>query len=99
MLFPTIPGWGLLLAVVWRLVPRHSCRTDLWLLFPAIPGWGLLLALVVSVNPRQSWWRALWVLFPAIPSWGFLRAMQTDYAHAGCRVTREGEGMTLRHIW
>ena len=50
---------GLLLAVVWWLLPRHFWRRALWVQFPAIPDWGVLLGLVRWVVPRQSWRRSL----------------------------------------
>ena len=55
------PDWGLVVALVGRVVPRQSWQRALWVLFPAIPGWGLLLALL------QGWYNTVRVMYCIVP--------------------------------
>ena len=70
VLFPAIPGWGLVYPLP-GVVPYYSWVRFLFVLFPASLGWGLLLSLLRLV-PCHSWLRSLWVHISASLGWGLL---------------------------
>ena len=75
VLFPAIPGPGLLLPLLLSVVSRQSWRRALWVLFSANVGWGLLLILLGLVPHRRAWQKALWARFPGIACWHMLLAL------------------------